>query len=205
MRSENLFRRAETGLRLAQYFLKSLALEGCRAECGVYRGMSSLLLCRAAAAHDPAFRPDRYYMFDSFERFSPPGEFDLIPKRAADGSVRLEAPFPAHARLDTSVAHVREVFREFPGAHIVQGYIPAVLAQAPETAWAFVHLDVDLYEPTLAGLEYFYPRLAAAGILVTDDYASEQYPGARRAWDEFCSARDVPFVAFASGQAVIIR
>ena len=201
----NLFRRAETGLNLTRYFLRSLGLDGARAECGVFRGMSSLLLCRAARAIDPAFGGARYYMVDSFERFSEPGQFDLVPTREADGSVRMDPPFPPHARLDTSVGHVRDLFAEFPLARIVQGYIPAAFGALPETPWAFVHVDVDLYEPTLRCLEYFFPRLVAGGIIVSDDYGSPRYPGARRAWDEYCGAHDVPFVTFACGQAVIIK
>jgi hypothetical protein len=68
-----------------------------------------------------------------------------------------------------------------------------------------VHLDVDLYEPTLACLEYFYSRLAAGGVIICDDYGAPLFPGARRAWDEFCARHDVPFIVLDTGQSVILK
>jgi O-methyltransferase len=48
-----------------------------------------------------------------------------------------------------------------------------------------VHIDVDLYQPTLDSLEFFWPRLADGGFVVVDDYGSSQFPGATTATNEF--------------------
>jgi hypothetical protein len=37
-----------------------------------------------------------------------------------------------------------------PRVKIHKGWIPEVLAEAPECRWSLVHVDVDLYEPTAA-------------------------------------------------------
>ena len=47
---------------------------------------------------------------------------------------------------------------------------------------SFVHLDVDLYEPTRACLDYFLPRLSPGGFVICDDYGAPTFPGAARAW-----------------------
>jgi len=69
----------------------------------------------------------------------------------------------------------------------------------------FVHIDVDLYQPTLAALEYFYPRLAAGGIIVCDDYGSLSFPGAYKAVEEFSRKYNEPILRFTTCQAVIIK
>jgi hypothetical protein len=95
--------------------------------------------------------------------------------------------------------------RDFPAAAIHQGWIPAVFGQLPETRWAFVHIDVDLHEPTRDCLEYFYPRLCDGGVIVCDDYVTPLFPGAQRAWDAFCEARDLPFLVLDTGQSAILK
>jgi hypothetical protein len=99
---------------------------------------------------------------------------------------------------------VKSVFRDYPQVSISKGWIPQVFAGLTERKWSFVHIDVDLYEPTLGALEYFFPRLAKGGVIVNDDYASPDFPGGGRAWDGFCSDRHIPFVVLDTGQAVII-
>jgi len=50
---------------------------------------------------------------------------------------------------------LRGYFSEFPRARVLEGWIPDVFSQVPPTPWAFVHLDLTLYEATLRALEYF--------------------------------------------------
>ena len=57
----------------------------------------------------------------------------------------------------------------------------------------FVHIDVDVFEPTLESLEFFYPRLIKGGIIVCDDYNGAQFPGATKAWDEYFKNKNVFF------------
>lgn len=201
-----VFRRAQAGLNLVRYFLEASTLPGARAECGVFRGMSSLLLCRAERATHPGFDGSGLFLFDSFERFSEPTEFDMIQTTDERGETAMQRPFPANSRLKTSLDEVKHALAEFPALEIRQGWLPGTLQQLPERTWSFVHLDVDLYEPTLGGLEYFYPRLCPGGIIITDDYATPRYPGARKAWERFCESNDVPYLVLGgTAQAVIIR
>ena len=54
-----------------------------------------------------------------------------------------------------------------------------------EESYCFVNLDFDLYQPTLAGLEYFYPRMVKSGIILVHDYFSRVYKGVKQAIFEF--------------------
>jgi O-methyltransferase len=69
-------------------------------------------------------------------------------------------------------------------------YVPGFF---PESAKALTlplrmapaHIDCDLYEPMKAALDLFYPRMAAGGVMILHDYASDHWPGATKAIDEF--------------------
>ena len=66
-----------------------------------------------------------------------------------------------------------------------------------------MHLDVDLYRPTHAGLELFYPLVSKGGFIVVHDYNA--WPGARKATDDFLAGRPEVAVPMPdkSGSAVI--
>lgn len=50
------------------------------------------------------------------------------------------------------------------------GYFPTRAASPdPATRFALVHLDCDLYEPTRAGLTFFYPQLSPGVLLIIHD------------------------------------
>lgn len=99
----------------------------------------------------------------------------------------------------------RQTLSDFPRLAFHQGWIPAVFNDLPEGRWSFVHLDLDLFEPTYASLDYFYPRLAPGGAIICDDYGAPLFPGAHRAWDRYCDEHDVPYVVLDTGQSVILK
>ena len=101
---------------------------------------------------------------------------------------------------DTSVKIVLGKMSDPAHVYICQGRFPESLAQGAVSAngdvtvtaddlntehFAGVSLDTDLYEPTMAGLRYFYPRLNPGGFILLHDYHSTQYPGVHRAAVEF--------------------
>jgi O-methyltransferase len=198
----NIFHRFQSRRDLLQYFFATLNLAGARAECGTYRGATALLLAYAWRSRQPEYKGEDLYLIDSFAGTSASGAHDLIPVRGADGSARREAFFPV-AKADISPELVRGFFGEFPGITLCTGWIPQVFSTLPERHWAFVHLDVTLYDPTLAALEYFYPRLNAGGVIICD--GSIFCPGAKKAWDEFCARHQLSFVVLGNRESILIK
>ena len=77
-----------------------------------------------------------------------------------------------------------------PNVVLRPGYVPDTLAGLEDERFAFVLLDLDLYEPTIASLEFFYPRLAPGGYLVMHDYNNPESDWAcKRAFDSFLADR----------------
>jgi predicted O-methyltransferase YrrM len=192
------FKRRQRFLELARLLASTRGAAGAVAECGCFRGLSALLLCQTLAAEQPAFDGAGFHVFDSFAGLSEPMAQDAIPESHPNrGPLEHMTQRGAFA---ATLDEVRRNLARFPGIAYHAGWIPAGFDGLAEQRYRFVHLDVDLYAPTRACLEYFHPRIAAGGAIVSDDYG---WPGARRAIDEFCAERALRCAVTASEQAVI--
>jgi len=176
-------------------------LQGDVAECGCARGLSFLELCLDHAKRHPGWLGECFHVFDSFEGLSKPIDKDLDfgqtasdARRLADNMVAGRFAFPLE--LVTENIH-----RRFPNARLHPGWIPSSFVGQPERTYRFVHIDVDLYEPTRDCLSYFLPRLAKDGIIITDDYS---WPGARRAFQEAYEEKSLPLQTTDTLQAFLV-
>ncbi len=61
--------------------------------------------------------------------------------------------------------------------------MPKYFKDNPCTKISFLHLDMDVYEPTLFALEQCWDRIVNGGIVMIDDYNAVF--GATKAVDEF--------------------
>jgi len=66
-----------------------------------------------------------------------------------------------------------------------KGRFPETAAGLAHSDFAFVSLDADLYEPTMAGMEFFYPRLNEGGVILIHDYHNTRFKGVRQAVKEY--------------------
>lgn len=145
-------------------------IEGDLAELGVYRGSTAKLIHH--------YMPERkLHLFDTFEGFT--GRSVVAEKQNTDYSI-YESHFG-----DTSLECVKAyVSQKNNNVLYYKGYFPESVPEAiNQLKFAFVHLDADLYEPTLEGLKFFYPRMSTRGLIVVHDYNA--WPGARKAVDDF--------------------
>lgn len=188
-------RRRPRFYNLLQVFALSEGVPGETVEAGCFRGLSSYLLCHSMKTKDPTFTGVTHHIIDSFEGLGEPVDVDEVPAEAAG---RFS---------DTSVEHVRRTLADFPDVDIVEGWIPDVFENLPEREYRFVHIDVDLYEPTRDCLRYFYPRVADGGFIVVDDFGpwpeGGRYPGCTRAVLEYCEQEGLTCAALSSGNAVL--
>jgi hypothetical protein len=156
------------------------------AEVGVYKGNTASILAEAARESGR-----RLFLFDTFSGFD-----------AADLN-----DAPSNAFTDTSL----DAVKSFVGTNSIEyvvGRFPDSLPPAGVSErFAIVHLDCDLYQPTAAGLGYFYPRLSAGGLLILHDYSSGRWPGCTRAIDEFLADKPERPVLMPdkSGTALVVK
>jgi O-methyltransferase len=180
------FRRRERFHSLAGLFQRTRGLPGAVAECGCFTGLSSYLLCRYLKLEDARFDGTGYEIYDSFAGLSAPQPEDEIPEDHPEAAALRANSVPGH--FSVTLDRVKTALGEFPGIGFFPGWIPHAFPRDSATRYRFVHLDVDLHQPTHDALQYFYPRLAPGGLIVCDDYG---WPGAKKAIDEHCAAHGI--------------
>ena len=182
---------------LCKYFLSVYKLEGDFLECGVLRGFSSYLL-KSLEQQVLDKKIDNYFLIDSFEGLSELHDEDISSNK--DYIFRK-------GDLKEGIEKVEKIFEAFDNTYLIKGWIPDVFSLLDNTnKYKFVHLDVDLYKPTLDSLIYIYDKVVEGGIIITDDYQSPMFPGNQKAWKEFFNSINLKnWLALPSGQAVIIK
>lgn len=129
-------------------------IQGAFAEVGVFLGASSKVIHGLA--------PDRpLFLFDTFEGF---------PEKDIKGWESQCDVHWAPGTFSSSVDRVKKNLGDTRNVHFRKGYFPDTAKGLEDEKFAFVHLDVDLYNPTLAGLEFFYPRMPRGGYIFVHDY-----------------------------------
>jgi len=159
---------------------------GCFVECGVWRGGSAGLM-GLAIRH--AGQNRALHLFDSFEGLPEPGEID--GQNAADYSGgKASGKLASIGKCQAGLEEVEDFLfgqLHLPKAQVhmhvgwFQQTIP-VAARQLETI-ALLRLDGDWYESTKICLEHLYPKIAAGGIIVLDDY--HMWAGCKIATDEY--------------------
>lgn len=171
-------------------------------ECGCAAGLSFLELCLTFSNHHLGWTGEGFHIFDSFEGLSEPGKQDLQFDRADANAAMVAANMEA-GRYAFPLQIVSEnVHRLFPRVELHPGWIPASFAGQLERIYRFVHIDVDLYQPTRDSLDYFFPRMADGGVIITDDY---NWPGARKAFQEFCVEHGLDLRTTDTAQAFLVK
>ncbi len=162
-------------------------IPGAFAELGVYKGDSAYVL----HLMDPS---REFHLFDTFEGFT---EKDL-----ADETGKA-ATYTKHNFADTSIERVREKLNS--GKFVFhKGYFPDSASGLEDSIhFALVNMDVDLYNPTKAGLEFFYPRLVPGGVIMVHDY-NPDWPGIMKAVDEFAATIRVPIVPLTDRDSTVM-
>jgi O-methyltransferase len=138
-------------LLLAFEQLSKDQIPGSLAECGVYRGWLSKFIHNVAPER-------RLFLFDTF------GGFDSRDV-SAHGDERFR---------DTSVQSVLEHIGSAENIVVRKGYFPETTVGLEDERFAFVMIDFDKYEPTLAALEFFYSRVSRGGFVFVHDYNSPE-------------------------------
>lgn len=163
-------------------------VEGDTVECGAYKGATSYLICTFIQQHAQS---KTHHIFDSFEGLNKPNK--------EDGDYWKEG------NLATPEDICRKNLSQFYFVKYYKGWIPERFSEVQELRFSFVHIDVDLYQPTLDSIAFFYERLKKGGIMICDDYGFVTCPGAKKAMDDFYIDKTEPVIMLTTGQAFIIK
>ena len=152
------------------------------AEVGVYKGGTSWFISHVAK--HLGFSSKILHCFDTFKGHMPE---DITQ----DDDSERHPPF-FFGNIEFS--DVQNYLSELNGIVIHIGRFQDTSREINNLQFHFVHLDVDLYEPTLYGLKFFNEHLIGNGIIIVDDYGVKSCPGVEKAIDEFLSIHKDYFV-----------
>lgn len=166
-------------------------------ECGSWKGHSTVMTAKLA---EKIGMTGRFAVFDSFEGLS-----DFTPAdRAGAPDPAKEAKSQAHFRAD--LEQFKRLVSPWPFVDVYPGWIPARFDEIATREYSFLSCDVDLYDPTLDSLKFFYPRMPVGAAIYLDDYGYKDFPGARAASDKFFAENPVSFfMRMPSGAAIAIK
>ena len=173
---------------LKQLLRLTANVPGDTAECGVYKGCSSYAILESNVY---SIIPRWHHIFDSFEGLSSPSSKDSDYWMLGDLSIGEEI--------------VKQNLAEFDKVTLYKGWIPSRFDEVSEKQFSFVHVDVDLYQPTLDSIVFFYDCLSDGGIFLCDDYGFDTCSGATVAIDEFLLSKPEKMISLPDGGGFFIK
>ena len=174
-----------------ELFQKIRDLPGSIVECGVFKGSSLMTFVKLLDIYSPGDTLRRVIGFDTFTGFvgldAKDGQPDTRRDKVVGGFNSVDFK-PALERA-IAIAKSDSMIPRFSRVELVEGDVvktlPAFVKANPGLRISLLHLDVDLYEPTLAALECLYPLVVPGGIVLLDEYGMEGFPGESAAFDEY--------------------
>ncbi len=170
-----------------ELFKKCIDVQGDIFEIGVFKATT---LIRWATYREIYKISDqkKIFAFDTFGTFpinilASTDDKDFVKKFTHDGGDGLD------------VDEVNNIMhnKNFKNFDLIKGdvtkTIPNFLKINPDVKISLLHLDVDIYEPTISSLKFLWDKLSIGGLLIIDDYKSVN--GATDAVDEFLLDRNI--------------
>lgn len=172
----------------------ALLLPGDFVECGVNTGICSLAVCEYV---DFNATGRSFWLFDTF---------DGIPEDQVSDRER------SLGRLDENAAWYSECFdvasanfAPFPRARLVRGKVPETLSSVDVDRVAYLALDMNIVEPEIAALRFFWDKLTPGAPVVLDDYGWSGYRPQKEAMDALAAEKGVEILTLPTGQGLLLR
>lgn len=174
--------------------LSKLNVQGDYLEVGVWRGGLSALIGMAFKKFSQIER--ELYLADTYE-----GMPAIISKN--------DNFYKGGELADTSEEIVKNLFSacNLLNAHTLKGYFPrdtSILIKSKK--FAYVHIDVDIYESAKQSFDWAWPKMSVHGMIVFDDYGYSPTEGVTKFVDEYvANLKDAMLIFNMGGQAVVIK
>ena len=151
-------------------------IDGDFAECGVYYGGTAIFMetqCKTML-----------HLFDSWQGISELTEYDN--------------EFYKDNKFAGNIIYTIRLFKDSNKVRLYRGWIPDRFKDVPDVRFSLVHLDLDLYNPTKASLEFFMDRMSLGGKIVCDTHEGTG-TGVKKAIDELFD----DYTVLSTGQIII--
>ena len=123
-------------------------IDGDYAEVGVFKGSTAKAICEVK-------EDKNLYLFDTFE--------------GLPNTHNIDTKFKTKM-FQANEEDVWKKLIKYSNVHIYKGFFPETGTPIKDKQFAFVHLDVDIYQSTKDCLDFFYKRMSKNGIIISHDY-----------------------------------
>ncbi len=170
-----------------EIFKKTIKVPGEIVECGVFKGNS---LLRFLIFRDLIFRNKKLkkhlYGFDVFGKF--PKQNNNKDNKFANSHNKKIGFGINYKKIKSNLK--KKKFKNFTLIHgKIENTLNPFLKKNRNIKISFLHLDLDVYQPTMMALRNLYDKLSKGGIVLIDDYG--QVDGATKATKDFFKERRI--------------
>jgi Macrocin-O-methyltransferase (TylF) len=185
-----------------ELFRRTINLPGDIVEFGVYRGASLMAWANFLEIRNMGDRQKRVFGFDNFAGFGEltdadgPDDESVGKTSGGFSSEDFEAPL-----RDVISIFDRDRFIPYKDRIVlikgdIEETLPRFVEEHSGIRISLLHFDVDLYRPTILGLELLWDLVVPGGVVAFDEYGIAPWEGESKAVDEFFADRDVTIQRF---------
>ena len=174
-----------------ELFMKTIEVPGDIAELGVFRGLGLMTWANLLEVYCIGDRTKTVYGFDNWKGF---GKLASEDGKEIDDNQKFNGGFSPE-KFKEELLNAIGIFDADrfipwkPRIKLIEGDIENTVenfvVENPGVRFSLIHFDCDLYKPTLAALNSFWPILSRGGVMLFDEYSIPDWPGETKAVDEF--------------------
>jgi hypothetical protein len=189
-----------------EIFKRVLPVQGSIIECGVLRGGGLMAWAQFSAIFEPANHQRRVVGFDTFSGFPKLSKQDRASESDQAQAGGLAVDSYGHLQQCVELYDLNRFVGHVPKVELVRGdagkTIPQYLKENPQLIVSLLYLDFDIYEPTLAALKHFLPRMPKGAVIAFDELNLKDWRGESIAVLESLKVREYRIERCAFGSAV---
>lgn len=164
-----------------EIFKRVLKVQGSIIECGVLRGGGLMAWAQFSAIFEPTNHQRRVVGFDTFSGFPGLSKQDRLSESEHARRGGLAADSYDHLKQCVKLFDMNRFVGHVPKVELIRGdalkTIPQYLKENPQLIVSLLYLDFDLYEPTLAALKHFIPRMPKGAVIAFDELNLKDWRG----------------------------
>lgn len=168
-------------------------LPGSFVECGVNTGIFSLAVCNYIDFNSTG---KDFFLFDTFKGIPE----EQMAEREKDDRLR-----ESKERYEECYDIARRNFESFPKAKLIRGRVPNTLSSVRIDKVCYLSIDMNIAEPEIAAIEFFWDKLVRGAPVLLDDYGWLHNSLQKEEMDRFAVKKNVKILTMPTGQGLLLK
>ena len=164
-------------------------------ECGVNTGIFSLAVCQYLDFN--RLSEKSFWLFDTFE--------GIPAEQVSDEEKRLGRLAENETAYSECYELAQKNFAPYERAVLVRGKVPETLTSVPIEKVCYLSIDMNIVEPEIAAIEFFWPKLSGGAPVILDDYGWSAFRLQKEAMDRFARSKGVEILTLPTGQGLLLK